>query len=445
MKDRTRALSICFFATALVAGCNSLEDGAPAAASTSAEALVKGGSTTFIVTRLDMRRCIAPLCGGYFVKAVNLARTTCADGSSAADCHAFRLDFGPSGIDPARAAAFEHEAFAPGHALVRGRLEQRPAGPFPEDVLVVEQAWEGQAASTPRGRFEELTATGVVCVTFPCDSYRGKRLNVGTITSFNAVDLAASGAPADAVAAGNEALNAAGILAAGVHVPIVGPAGRGRDFSATEFYLRVPSSCRAQDARGVGPCDRFFGYAWDGQACVGISGCSCEGADCERLYQSLEACQAAHRACAPRRCGSRGLPPCGRDQYCDFPDGSQCGADDRGGVCRPRPQICPAIFDPVCGCDGQTYSSACVAAGKGVDAASDGECPAGPGGGACTTDADCRTFSDYCTGCDCRALSVNEKDPLCPGPGVQCLIDPCLGQTAACVAGRCALAGGASR
>jgi hypothetical protein len=59
--------------------------------------------------------------------------------------------------------------------------------------------------------------------------------------------------------------------------------------------------------------------------------------------------------------------------------------------------------------------------------------------GACRSDADCRAFSDYCTGCDCRALSSCEQDPACPGPGVQCLVDPCWKEEAFCDAGRCAL------
>ena len=37
----------------------------------------------FIVTRRDIRRCISPICGGYFVKRVNQATTVCADGSQA--------------------------------------------------------------------------------------------------------------------------------------------------------------------------------------------------------------------------------------------------------------------------------------------------------------------------------------------------------------------------
>lgn len=55
----------------------------------------------------------------------------------------------------------------------------------------------------------------------------------------------------------------------------------------------------------------------------------------------------------------------------------------------------------------------------------------------CTTDADCRLFADYCTGCDCRSLSADEPDPTCSGPGVRCFADPCLRKTAICVEGRC--------
>ncbi|HVJ18754.1 MAG TPA: hypothetical protein VM686_25205, partial [Polyangiaceae bacterium] len=55
----------------------------------------------------------------------------------------------------------------------------------------------------------------------------------------------------------------------------------------------------------------------------------------------------------------------------------------------------------------------------------------------CQKDADCRAFSDYCTGCDCRALSVTDPDPKCDGPGVRCFADPCLNVKVACDNGRC--------
>lgn len=60
----------------------------------------------------------------------------------------------------------------------------------------------------------------------------------------------------------------------------------------------APTACVAQDAQGVGACAAFFGYAFDGNACVGLSGCSCQGGDCDKTFQTAEACQQAYGTCA---------------------------------------------------------------------------------------------------------------------------------------------------
>lgn len=77
-------------------------------------------------------------------------------------------------------------------------------------------------------------------------------------------------------------------------------------------------------------------------------------------------------------CGGLQGAACGRGEFCDFGEDGQCGASDRTGICRPAPEVCPEIWAPVCGCDGKTYESECVANGNGIAVASQGECkPAG--------------------------------------------------------------------
>lgn len=73
-------------------------------------------------------------------------------------------------------------------------------------------------------------------------------------------------------------------------------------------------------------------------------------------------------------CGTRGVQgACGADLYCKFK--SECGATDAGGSCVVRPKACTKIYKPVCGCDGKTYPSDCVAASQGVDVQHNGACP----------------------------------------------------------------------
>jgi hypothetical protein len=61
-------------------------------------------------------------------------------------------------------------------------------------------------------------------------------------------------------------------------------------------------------------------------------------------------------------------------QFCKLPDG-QCKVADAQGTCTTKPQICPKIFKPVCGCNGKTYGNACEASAAGVSVQSQGHCP----------------------------------------------------------------------
>ena len=64
--------------------------------------------------------------------------------------------------------------------------------------------------------------------------------------------------------------------------------------------------------------------------------------------------------------------------------------------------------------------------------------------GTCASDADCHTFSSYCSEapCACRAIANADGDPKCLGTTkVQCFADPCMKKVAGCQAGVCVLTG----
>ena len=99
--------------------------------------------------------------------------------------------------------------------------------------------------------------------------------------------------------------------------------------------------------------------------------CGCDGNTYRNRCEAARArVSIAHQgACAGTPCFSE---ECGGGTFCAWPVGV---CEGEGGTCTPRPDACPDIDKPVCGCDGRTYGNECEAAAAGVSVRSEGECP----------------------------------------------------------------------
>jgi len=119
------------------------------------------------------------------------------------------------------------------------------------------------------------------------------------------------------------------------------------------------SDCPAMLASGFGACMMELGVVWNGRGCHTISGCECSGVDCDALFDSLKDCYFERGrdcfACRPmdaaiaRPCGPNEDP--GTAYYFDGDEcveltGCECDGDDcdrlfaKNSHCRAAYGVC---------------------------------------------------------------------------------------------------------
>ncbi|MEO8906416.1 MAG: hypothetical protein ABI488_27545 [Polyangiaceae bacterium] len=172
----------------------------------------------------------------------------------------------------------------------------------------------------------------------------------------------------------------------------------------------VGASCAVGDKTYPSGSDSFLGPD-------GCNRCSCLDG---QLACTLRACVPP----PPQLCGGIAGIACGKGEYCNYPDGAQCGAGDQNGECSSTPGGCLADFAPVCGCDEKVYGNACSAAAAGVSVAHTGACSAQAG--SCSVTVDGVSYPDGTSnipaGDGCNVCTCNMS-------ALSCSARPCKAQT----------------
>jgi hypothetical protein len=267
----------------------------------------------YTLTR-DLRECLSPLCGGYFVQALNQKKTKCYNGEKSSEgCYVAALDLSPTGLDQSQ---FWEPITSNDGGIVLGSYKPTTYS-NPEGLanLVVETGWVSfQVATRSVSRFCDCDPNpndndpvcdcgpGEVCVDDPSDRCLG----------CTCPTICRKDSPIDCSGGGECPPN----LECIVENPFCG----GNDCKST---------CVAFDAR-QSTCGGFFGWS-----CLPGQTCIYQDCDPEVVDQCGGVCVQKIGAF----CGGIAGIRCGLGLTCVDPLGdgcdNQCNGADCGGICLP--------------------------------------------------------------------------------------------------------------
>lgn len=208
------ALSFISGAAVSVAGCASTdavddelaadESQDDAALDGKADGAVDGSYTYFEIWR-DMRKCVSPLCGGFYLHRVNRTSTVCHNGATSFNCYTPALDWSEAQLSEDLQGALlekaQEDATTPGAvALVRGRFApQQYAGFGNMGRFVVTEAWVAEGDGVSEGVFARVHDNGVRCIQAPCATITEKGLNTSNKANIHGLDFEVGGFEEDQV------------------------------------------------------------------------------------------------------------------------------------------------------------------------------------------------------------------------------------------------------
>lgn len=223
------------FALASLASCAPVDDADP---TESGADEVRATGAQYVRLRHDARRCVSPVCGGYWVTRVNQPTTRCADGTWQRECYVADADWTGLGLDDAALDRF----LSAGDIVVRARLEPVARGSFGNlGRLVALEGFAPATSAAPTGTFVLAHGPTRTCVRAPCFSWDADRLNGTTVTAISDLRFGAlSGLSGATLAAARAQLaSAEGVVVAGRFETYTAGGASGRALVPSQVYTRV--------------------------------------------------------------------------------------------------------------------------------------------------------------------------------------------------------------
>jgi hypothetical protein len=189
----------------------------------------------------DYRLCIWPLCGGWWVAALNQAKTTCADGTQADACYVAEIAFDELGLSDRQLAELR-EAAHRGQARLYGIQSRGDLRQFPElGTFHPRRAWTAATDQPAKGRSFRMEDLGFVCIAHPCFNIRAHLVNHAKYADVSGLDLSAVRATDEQLAAARRALLRGDLLTDGTVERDSALRARidraGRTMVASQFFL----------------------------------------------------------------------------------------------------------------------------------------------------------------------------------------------------------------
>lgn len=241
---------------------------------------------SYVTMRRDMRRCMYPLCGGYWVHDLNRVNLN--------EKYVSGLDFTQAKLDDASQGAIL--SGGDNEVVLRGRLG--PAEPqFKTRAFIVLEAWRGMPGVTVAAAdtVYRVTPLDIQCFAAPCASAKLRKVNYASTKNVHglSVERAALSPLIDQPWMQARVMRHDALIAASVIDGQVFAAGKEKIADASQVFIRLPNTNGPCPQMRLAMCDsgKVHTYSRSDELCMMPEGCVSPGVcaqympDCPGGYQ----------------------------------------------------------------------------------------------------------------------------------------------------------------